>query len=324
VPTLSLADNLLLGSEPRGRFGISRRRVELEARDALRPLCGEVDAGRLAGDCSTALRQLTCIARALRLDARLLILDEATSSLDPHEVERVFAAVRAAAARGVAVVFVSHFLDQVYELCDRATVLRDGSRVATAELASLPRAGLIELMLGSVPATAAAEREAGPGGATLLEARGVGRRSAIAPFDLDVRAGEVVGLAGLLGSGRTELVRTLFGAEALDSGTMSWRGRPASVASPRDAVRLGIAFCPEDRAARACSRACRCARTCVCSRSCAAASGSREGRRACSRDASSPSSASGRTTSSSRSPRSRAATSRRSCSRAGSPWPHRC
>ena len=248
VPTLSLAENLLLGEQPRGVFGISRKRLLAEATAALAVLGVECDVGMPAGESSAALRQLVCIARALRHEAKVLILDEPTSSLDRREVERVFAAVRKVVASGAAALFVTHFLDQVYALCDRVTVLRDGRRVATTPIGDLPRAMLVEQMLGKLPATVAVARsEKSSATAPLFTARGVGRRRAIEPFDLDVRPGEVVGLAGLLGAGRSELVRTLFGAEPSDSGHFAKRGVSVRIASPRDAVLQGLAFCPEDR-----------------------------------------------------------------------------
>lgn len=248
VPTLSLAENLLLGEQPRGAFGISRKRLLAEATAALGALGVECDVSLPAGESSAALRQLVCIARALRHEAKVLILDEPTSSLDPREVERVFAAVRKVVASGAAALFVTHVLDQVYALCDRVTVLRDGRRVATTPIGVLSRANLVEQMLGKLPATAAVARAVAEGATTpLFAARGVGRRRVIEPFDLDVRAGEVVGLAGLLGAGRSELVRTLFGAEPSDSGHFAKSGVRVRIASPRDAVQQGLAFCPEDR-----------------------------------------------------------------------------
>ncbi len=250
-PNLSVAENMLLGREPR-RFGrIDRRAVRRRATELLARLGLSVDPGSLLGDHPLAVQQLVAIARSVDTDPAVLVLDEPTSSLDADEVHELFRVVRELRDAGVAVLFVSHFLDQVYEIADRATILRNGRLVGEYRLADLPRVEMVAKMIGRelavleelehTPATEAT------GEAPLLQATGLGRTGAIAPADLTVRPGEVVGLAGLLGSGRTELTRLLFGADRADSGTLAVDGRPVVLRSPQAAIAAGIAFCSEDR-----------------------------------------------------------------------------
>jgi monosaccharide-transporting ATPase len=181
----------------------------------------------------------------------VLVLDEPTSSLDAHEVEQLFGVIRSLRSQGMAVLFVSHFLDQVYAIADRMTVLRNGRLVGERRTVDLPQAELISMMIGKELATLDALEHARPdlpeSPRPLLEAAGLGRTGGIAPFDLTIAPGEVVGLAGLLGSGRTELARLLFGADTADAGTVTVDGRPVSLGAPRAATSLGIAFCSENR-----------------------------------------------------------------------------
>jgi simple sugar transport system ATP-binding protein len=186
------------------------------------------------------------------LDARVLILDEPTSSLDRGEVERLFTVVRDLRDQGVAVVFISHFLDQVYEICDRITVLRNGRLVGEYLADELPRGELVSKMIGreleeleTIARSAARVVDRTP--PPVLRATGIGRAGSLEPVDVDVYAGEVVGLAGLLGSGRTELARLLAGADTTTSGTIEVRGEPVRLSTPRQAMLQGIAFSSEDR-----------------------------------------------------------------------------
>jgi monosaccharide-transporting ATPase len=247
---LSVSDVLALG-RARAPFGFLRRAAEeRRARAALARVGLDLDPRSAVGDHPLAVRQLVAIARALDLDARLLVLDEPTSSLDAPDVARLFALLRDLRARGLAIVFVSHFLDQLYDLCDRITVLRDGKTAGTRRLADLPRSELVALMLGR-PAPDDATRPA-PRGETappVYAARGLARAGAISAFDLELRAGETVGLAGLLGSGRTETARLVAGLDAPDAGTATLDGRAVSWNGPRAALRAGVAFTPEDRKA---------------------------------------------------------------------------
>jgi galactofuranose transport system ATP-binding protein len=250
LPNLSVAQNLYLGRQPT-RFGVVQ---ESEMRRRATKLLAEfglhIDVAAPLGDYSVAVQHVVAIARAVDLSARVLILDEPTSSLDRHEVETLFRVMRQLAARGIGIVFVSHFLDQVYEISDRITVLRNGHLIGERETASLPRLDLIRMMLGRELAETTSERAA----AHPHQARDVcasfesyGKAGYVAPFDLTLRHGEVVGLAGLLGSGRTETARLVFGVERADSGQAKVEGMPVRLQSPRDAVRYGFGYCPEER-----------------------------------------------------------------------------
>ena len=186
------------------------------------------------------------------LDAKVLVLDEPTSSLDRGEVEQLFSVIRDLRERGAAIIFVSHFLDQVYEIADRITVLRNGKLVGEYLVRDLPRDELVTKMIGrqlddleAISSTAA--RAINRTDAPILKATGVGRRGVLEPADLDVFGGEIVGIAGLLGSGRTELVRLLYGADRADSGYVEVAGTPARMTSPRHAIDRRIAFSSEDR-----------------------------------------------------------------------------
>jgi galactofuranose transport system ATP-binding protein len=251
---LSVAENIFIGREPRklGRiqWGLMRKRAaELLARLDL-----DLDVSASLDTYSLAIQQMVAIARAVDVSARVLILDEPTSSLDASEVEQLFKVMRRLKEEGVAILFVSHFLDQVYEVSDRLTVLRNGKLIGEYQTADLPQVELVEKMIGKELAAledieGKAQRtrtklaEAEP----ILSATGLGRTGAIAPFDLTIQEGEVVGLAGLLGSGRTELARLLFGADRADSGELKIDGKAVTLRSPQAAMKRGIAFSSENR-----------------------------------------------------------------------------
>lgn len=252
IPALSVAENIALGRQP-GKFGfVNWRSIRRHAREALARLEIECDVDADLGSLSVALQQMVAIARALDLRARLLVLDEPTASLDEKEVAELFTVMRRLRGENLGIVFVTHFLEQVYAVSDRMTVLRNGQLVGEYATAELPRLALIGKMLGrdvnDEAGRAASSLPAATGGvAALLEARGLYRTGAISPVDLTLRRGEVVGLAGLLGSGRTETARLLFGIDPADGGEIRVKGKIAQIDSPRDAVRLGLAFCSEDR-----------------------------------------------------------------------------
>ena len=252
VPTMSVTKNLTLGRQPR-RFGfISWRKARAAARDRLAQLDIDIDVERPLSSYSVAIQQLVAIARALEEDTRVLVLDEPTASLDAKETETLFRIVRDLKARGIAIIFISHFIDQVYEIADRITVLRNGRLVATAPVAEMPPLKMISLMIGrelEQTERRAFAAESSVKGEPVLVAKGVGKKLTMHPFDLSLHAGEVVGLAGLLGSGRTEVAKLLFGALRPDSGVVEMCGVRMNAHTPREALRHGLAFCPEDRKA---------------------------------------------------------------------------
>ena len=251
---LSVAENIFIGREPRkfGRiqWGLMRRRAaELLARLDL-----NLDVSAPLSTSSLAIQQMVAIARAVDVSARVLILDEPTSSLDASEVEQLFAVMRRLKADGVAILFVSHFLDQIYEVSDRLTVLRNGQLIGEYRTEELPQVQLVEKMIGKELAAledledkSQRTRERAAEAQPVIEARGLGRTGAIAPYDLTIHQGEVVGLAGLLGSGRTELARLLFGADKADQGELRVDGTPVNLRSPQLAMKRGIAFSSENR-----------------------------------------------------------------------------
>src|SRR5437879_6917618 len=250
LPNLSVAQNLYLGRQPT-LFGIVR---ETEMRRRATALLAEfdlrVDVAAPLGTYSVAVQHITAIARAVDLSARVLILDEPTASLDRHEVEMMCAVIRKLAARGIGVIYIPHFLDQVYEICDRITVLRNGRLIGERMTAELPRLELIRMMLGRELAGTTSERAAAharQAGEICARFEDYGKAGYMSPFDLALRHGEVVGLAGLLGSGRTETARLVFGAERADRGRALVDGKPARLQSPRDAVAHGFGYCPEER-----------------------------------------------------------------------------
>lgn len=248
LPNLTVAENLFLGRQPR-RFGmIDARAMNRTARELLAEYELDLDVTRDLASYSVAIQQVVAIARAVDLSGKVLILDEPTASLDAHEVAMLFRIVRRLRARGLGIIFITHFLEQVYAISDRITVLRNGQLVGTRETADLDRRDLITMMIGRELADEIHTHHASAGeGRLRYRFRNYGRRGHIDPFDLDVRAGEVVGIAGLLGSGRTETAEVLFGAHRADSGTAEIDGRAVDLSSPRAAIRQKFGFCPEDR-----------------------------------------------------------------------------
>jgi galactofuranose transport system ATP-binding protein len=249
LPNLSVAENLYLGRQPT-RFGLLRRReMNRRARALLSAYGLSIDVSRGLGSYSTAIQQIIAIARAVDLSARILGLDEPTSSLDSHESAMLFEVIRALRTRGLGIVFVTHFLDQVYAVSDRITVLRNGRVAGVSDTATLPKIELVSLMLGKAQAAEmrSERRKSESIGKPVAGFHGLGRRGLVEPFDLELRAGEIVGAAGLLGSGRTETALLMFGAEASDRGEVVVEGRKVALKSPRDAIRLGFGLCPEDR-----------------------------------------------------------------------------
>ena len=247
VPQLAADANIFLGMEP-GRHGLlDRRRAAAGAREALRALGAEFDPATRAADLSVAEQQLVELARALARDARLIALDEPTAALSNVETDRLFEQIRRLCARGIAVIFVSHRLEEVRRIADEITVLRDGRRVFTGAASGIDDAGLIRHMVGrDVEYARLASARPAPG-EPALEVRALGRRGRFADVSLVIRRGEIVGLDGLMGAGRTEVARCLAGADRSDAGTMTLAGAPFRPSSPREAIARGVIYLPEDR-----------------------------------------------------------------------------
>jgi monosaccharide-transporting ATPase len=253
---ISVAENIMLGHEPHRFYGIDWKKLNTFAIQALKRLDVDVDVTQPLENYSVAIQQMVAIARALEItSAKILILDEPTSSLDVHEAKRLFELMEKLKSEGLGIIFITHFLDQVYQVSDRITVLRNGKLVGTYSTASLPRMELIAKMLGrslselDEVSKAKFTGEQKESKKSLLEANGLGRAGSLEPFDMVLHANEVVGIAGLLGSGRTEMANLLFGIDEPDTGTLMLNGKKINDFSPLESLKNGIALCPEDRKA---------------------------------------------------------------------------
>ncbi|MBX7233603.1 MAG: sugar ABC transporter ATP-binding protein [Caldilineales bacterium] len=254
---LSVAENILLGREPHRFGGIDWRQMNRLAGQAMKRLDIDIDVSRPLGAYSLAIQQMTAIARSLEIaSAKILILDEPTSSLDANETKLLFEVIQKLRNEGIGIIFITHFLDQVYRIADRITVLRNGRLVGAYETASLPRVELVAKMLGrsmtdlAAVSESKAKHEQETQLQPLLEAKGLGRAGALDPTDLELNVGEVVGIAGLLGSGRTEMANLLFGVDTPDTGSLMVKGNKVERFSPIHSLRNRIALCPEDRKAQ--------------------------------------------------------------------------
>ncbi|UGQ49074.1 sugar ABC transporter ATP-binding protein [Massilia endophytica] len=252
-PNLSVAENIFIGRYPKTWFGVDWRAMREQASALLKQLEIDIDVTAPLARYPLAIQQMVAISRALNISSKVLILDEPTSSLDEAEVQLLFRVLRRLREQGMAILFVTHFLEQTYAISDRITVMRNGEREGEYPASELSRLALVNKMIGA-PANAADAPEVpapaqapAPDAPVLLSAKGLGRKGALTPVDLDIRLGEVLGLAGLLGSGRTELARLLFGADKADSGSIAIGGSEETFATPRDAIAAGIGFCSEDR-----------------------------------------------------------------------------
>jgi simple sugar transport system ATP-binding protein len=258
-PNLSVAENIFAGRQPlrpwsRGG-GIDWKSLNCRSRELLAGLDVDIDVRRELGAYSVAIQQMVAIARAIDISARVLILDEPTSSLDSGEVDRLFATLARLRSNGLGIVFVTHFLDQVYAISDRITVLRNGKLVGDYAAAELGHAALVDAMVGRSaeaaaprpPETAAAPGAGQGASSQVLHANDIARRGSVSHVNLEIRRGEIVGIAGLLGSGRTEVARLLFGLDRADSGSIAVKGVPVRLRDPAHAIAQGLSFCPEER-----------------------------------------------------------------------------
>ncbi len=252
-PNLSVAENLFIGREPRNMFGfIDWRTMNKKAQKIMDDLAIEVDVTQNLENYSIALQQMVAIARAVDMDAKVVILDEPTSSLDDKEVAKLFVLMKDLKKKGVGIIFVTHFLEQVYEVCDKITVLRNGEFVGQFDVAELPRVKLVATMMGKdFDDLAAIKPEGGMkvSDELMIDAKGMSHKGKIKPFDLEIHKGEVVGLTGLLGSGRSELARTIYGADRNQTGELRVKGEKVKINTPLDAMKLGMGFLPDDRKA---------------------------------------------------------------------------
>ena len=253
-PNLSVAENLYIGREPLTKLGtISRKEMVRKAVALMKELELDIDVTKNLEDYSLALQQMVAIARAVDMDSKVLILDEPTSSLDDKEVEKLFTMMRNLKAKGVGIIFVTHFLEQVYAVCDGITVLRNGTLVGEYEIEELPRVKLVAAMMGKDFDDLASIKKEGSGDKSkeplVIEAKGLSHAGTIKPFDLDIHKGEVVGLTGLLGSGRSELARAIYGADRAQTGTLKVKGQEVKIKNPIDAMHLGMGLLPDDRKA---------------------------------------------------------------------------
>ena len=250
-PNLSVAENMFIG---RGNKNIQNwKKMNEDADKILQALAIPAKAKQQLADCSIAVQQMVAIARAVDMDCKVLILDEPTSSLDEQEVEKLFGLMRDLKKRGVGIIFVTHFLDQVYEVCDKITVLRDGKLVGEYEIKELPRLQLVSKMLGKELDDLSGIKDESmiyqeeDNMVPVFEAEKLQSNAGIKPFDFYIKKGEVNGFTGLLGSGRSECVRAIFGADRVIGGTVKKNGKQIKISKPLDAMKNGIAYLPEDR-----------------------------------------------------------------------------
>jgi ABC-type sugar transport system ATPase subunit len=253
APSMSVLDNIFLGRQPTGRLGfVDAKRQRRQAEELLRHHGIELDLAVAVGDLPTVKQKEVEIMKALALDARVILMDEPTGWLASSEVARLHATIRALKALGLGIVYISHVLDEIFAVCDTMTIMRDGAVIAESVVADIERPRVVNLMVGEKLARESAraalqQRHPRGTGEIRLKARNLGRTGIFSDVSLDLYAGEILCITGLIGSKRTELVRTLFGAERFDSGTLEVDGKPVSFPAPASAIAKGIGFVPEDR-----------------------------------------------------------------------------
>lgn len=250
---LSVMENIFIGREIMKRGRLDWKEMTRQAKELLKTRLNlDIDVTKQLSSYSVAIQQMIAIARSLKVSAKVLILDEPTSSLDQNEVKQLFTVIQKLKNEGLAIVFVSHFLEQIYEITDRLTVLRNGKWIGEYMTKEIDRLDLVAKMIGRDLDELETTARENIGAETekkklFLQGKNISRKGKIAPFDLDIHEGEIVGLAGLLGSGRTELARLLFGADKADSGEIKINGKKTNLTSPKQAITNGIAFCSENR-----------------------------------------------------------------------------
>ena len=255
APNMTIAENVFIGREPGPGPFVDRRRMAAETRAITRRIGLDVDPMTIVRDLSVAEQQMVEIARALSMKSRLIVMDEPTSALSSTEVEKLFRMVRDLKAHGLAIIFVTHRLEEVMEICDRYTVLRDGRQVGDGAIGGTTIEDIIRQMVGRDVESRFAHRQTSAPGAVALAVEGLTRNgnaqdphaAVLDDVSLSVRRGEILGVAGLVGAGRTEMARAVFGADPFDSGRIVVGGETVHIRSPRDAIRFGIGLVPEDR-----------------------------------------------------------------------------
>ncbi len=255
APNMSICENVFIGREPGSRVFVSWRRMAEETRALTRRLGLDADPMTTVRELSVAEQQMVEIARALSMKSRLIVMDEPTSALSRVEVEKLFRIIRDLKAEGISVIFVTHRLEEVLEICDSYTVLRDGRFVGTGKVADTTIDGIIRMMVGREVNALFSHRTDATAGEVALAVEGLSRRGSardpsatvLADVSFEVRRGEVLGIAGLVGAGRTEMARAVFGADRFDSGRILVDGKPVQISSPQEAIRHGIGLVPEDR-----------------------------------------------------------------------------
>ncbi|WP_432454079.1 MULTISPECIES: sugar ABC transporter ATP-binding protein [unclassified Agarivorans] len=251
VPSMTVMENLTLQSQPRKWGLIDTHKAKRRAQEMLKVVGLSIDPNRLLGSFSVAIQQMIAIARALSFEAKLLILDEPTASLDKEEITRLFALMTQLKQKGIGIIFVTHFLDQVYQVCDRISVLRNGKHVGSFETKNLPREALIQHMVGHELGDLNRNHEHHDNCPKIfpkyIEIEGLAKHNVLSPVDLKVGRGEVVTLAGLLGSGRTELVELVYGVNHADSGKITLNNQAVTINTPKQAMQQRFGLCPEDR-----------------------------------------------------------------------------
>jgi ribose transport system ATP-binding protein len=246
APHLTVAQNLFLGREPMASIFINRRAETNKARELLERVGLDINPQRTASSLSVAEQQLVEIAKALAINAKVLILDEPTATLTEREIEKLFSVIRDLTAHGIGIFYISHRMEEMFTICDRITVMRDGKVVDTLPTSELDQGKLIRMMVGREIGNLYPKPQVQIG-EVVLRAEGITRKGVLHDCSFVVRAGEILGFAGLIGAGRTELARAVFGADLIDSGRIQINGRDVQIKTPRDGIEAGIGYLTEDR-----------------------------------------------------------------------------
>ncbi len=247
VPYMTVAENIWLGREPLGRFGmIDKRKMVQDTRALLNRLEININPSAVMRTLSVANTQMVEIAKAISYDSSLIIMDEPTSAITEREVAHLFRIIRSLQAKGVAIIYITHKMDEVFQIADDITVFRDGRHIATVPASKTDKNHLIAMMVGR-ELTNIFPKEDAPVGEVILSVRGLTRRGVVEDVSFDLRRGEILGIAGLMGAGRTEVIEGIFGIQKIDGGEIEVRGKKVQIASPADAIRHGLALLTEDR-----------------------------------------------------------------------------